>query len=314
MKNFNFSFLLAVYLTALATIFVRIQTPDAVLLYGMLLSPLVVLAFRSRGVKIKQKIIPEKYPTAMLSHILALVGAVLFFIFVYHYSTGKEPLQFFGNFRLGWTPMREKPGMPIPNEWPPLKAMQLLFITIILAASAMSIWTSYRFTNTRSVYFREIAPQVFFAGASEPVRIMIYLYIFTFLWSLGASVISLVWRDQTLSLFFLVTGRACVPLAVLLLVAMLRLPLAGAGAAAAFGLITYLMTINVGTVHALAFVLPPVAAAAIFFGARSVYYSRELGLSGTKDSKKANAADLVAAGDSQTAAKPEDSDSEEDNK
>jgi len=256
LRNLNFAIVMAAYLLGIFWIFTRTGRVEAFLIFAIAASPVALFAFVVQGRWVQQKPVGEAKQNPVFSHLMALAACAGLFLFVRGMSgrvgisttSTKRTILFFGDYVSGWTTG---------------EAVQVLAISLVMAASAMVVWTSYRFTSSKNVFVRNVMSRVFFAGASESARFFIYLYIFATAWCMGAAAVLLGWDSAVLNLVIIRFGRAMLPLAVLLVVAMLRLPVMGIGFIASLGAMLYLLLMNTSPARAGVFLGIPLA----FFGA-----------------------------------------------
>jgi len=255
LKNFNFSVFTALYILSLGWAFTHTKDILFFLMFAYLTSPLLWLAFYSQGRRIGKFYESEMKSKSLVSHLVALVCSALLLAFVIKSMTATKfgPIQFFQNLRMGWSFK---------------SAAELLALDLALAASALTIWSGYGFTDAKKGLFKGKGPRLFFAGLKEHQRFLIYFYLVILFWVIGTMSLSLIWKDYSLRFLTIVTARALVPAIALLLIAVLRLPFMMTACMGILILIGYLLKINLSINEAFAFVGIPLVAAVVFFAVR----------------------------------------------
>ena len=263
MGNLNFALFTAAYLYAVGWIFTRTKSIETLVVFGLALSPLVALGLALQGRSVRQDD-PDSMPqNAWVSHILALAASVGLIVFVNWILAREGTIWFFMDYLKGWT---------LDD------AIILLLISVAMGASALAVWTSYRFRMARNRFMKEDAPYVFFAGVPEVKRILLYAYILAFAWSLGVAAVAVAWRSEgSISVLILKMSRASLPVAIMLVVAMFRLPFMGIGVAASCAGVWYLAAANTSPGRATVFVGVPLAALAVYFAVKSILISSARG-------------------------------------
>ncbi len=252
--------MLSVYIFAIGWLFVRTQRLEIVIVFALAASPLAVAAFYSGGFRFKQNL-DRLSGNAMLAHFLALASAFFLIRFVILYVAPESSLEF---AQLGSADALPVFGYYWPL-WPMERAVEFLGINILLATSALTIWSSYCYGGSGG---GKKAPATFFAGVSEPIRIIIYLYILTFSFSLGIFLTAVLWKDFTMSNMIVIMGRASVALVALLIVALLRLKVMGLAVIIAAAGTLYLAAWNTTIAAGVVSVLGPLAALVVLFAVR----------------------------------------------
>jgi len=257
LKNFNFSVLVVAYLLLTGWVFTGTRSMEKFVIVAIAASPLIWMAFASQGRGIKVFVEAELKSHSMLSHAVAVACSALLLVFIMksgiQYGAVRGPVQFFGNYRVGWD----------INS-----SVELLVLNLLLAACASTIWSGYRFSGAVAGSFAARMGKAFFAGVREPYRLLIYIYAWALLWSFGIGAVSIVWRDFNVQMLYVVTGRATVPLVLLLIIAMMRLKVFAVAVPVALGMIFYLVTINSGAAKAAVFVFVPAVVGAVLLGYR----------------------------------------------
>lgn len=254
MKNFNFSLALALYIFIVFSAFTSTRNFAAAAVAALAASPLIWLAlfFIGRGTP---RFEPSRIATqAPLSHFVALLCSALIFAIVWKMRTGTHfgsAMQMFGNYRVGWTLSL---------------AIQTLGLSVAICASALTIWTGYRFNDAPGGR----AARAFFAGSPEIARLLIYAYIILTVWAIGVCAIAVAYKSTEYPFEFLImiTGRAMVPAIIAIVAALLRVKLMGIAVIAAAGAVFHLVSINIDGGSAAVFVAASAGAAAVFFAAR----------------------------------------------
>lgn len=262
MKNFNFALLLAIYIFAVGWFFVRIQQLEVVITFAMAASPLAIAAFYAGGFRFRQDL-DRKQGNTLLAHFLALASSLFLIRFVILFVAPESSLEF--------AELGSQDSLPVFGYywplWPLIRAVEFLGINILLATSALTIWSSYCYSaGTRNAGGKAAA--TFFAGVSEPIRIIIYLYILTFTFSIGILLTAVLWKDFTTANMIVIIGRASVALVAILLVALFRLKIMGPGVIIAAAGTLYLVALNTTTMVGAVSVLGPLAVLGILFGIR----------------------------------------------
>ncbi|HOC94300.1 MAG TPA: hypothetical protein PKH33_18260 [bacterium] len=264
MKNFNFSLALALYIFIVFSAFTSTRDFAAAAAAALAASPLIWLAlfFIGRGAP---RFDTSRTPTqAPISHFVALLCSALLFAMVWKMRTGTyfgSAMQMFGNYRVGWSLAM---------------ALQTLGLSVAICASALTIWTGYRFNDAPGGR----AARAFFAGSPEIVRLLIFVYIVLAAWAIGVCAVAVAYKSASYSFEFLImiTGRAMIPAMGCILVALLRLKFMGIAVIAAAAAVFHLVSINIDGGSAAVFVAAAAGAAAVLFAAR--YFHRAGGSDG----------------------------------
>lgn len=216
MKNLNFALISALYASFVMWIFTTTRSFESLLVYGIAASPALIIAMRLQGKTLVQKRYDESTKYPWLSLLLALSSSISMVVFIMKFMKKSDMVQFFGGYILGWT----------VDE-----AMIMLFLSIAMAASGVVIWTTYRFRSSKSPFIRYEAPYVFFAGAPEKLRLGIYIYAFAFLWCAAVAGQAAIWNGCNIdSVMVIRYSRAAIPMTIMLVVALMRVPLMGIAA------------------------------------------------------------------------------------
>jgi hypothetical protein len=267
LKNFNFSLLTAFYIFIVGWFFTRsVGNPGLFLIFTVATSPILWVAFYMQGRRIPDFRESELGSPSLFSHFLALVCAVSLFFLVLKMRTGTRfgPMQLFGNLTIGWTA-----GF----------AAELLAIELVMTVCAATIWSGYRFRESRPGTREYGIAKLFFAGTRESHRFLIYLYLISFFWTIGmAATYVFFGKEYGIERLFIVMSRATVPVVALLTAAVLRIRVHTPRRIAAalpvvlwvcvIWAIGYLIFINLDWQFALVFLVPQLATAAVFFGGR----------------------------------------------
>lgn len=250
MKNLSFALISALYASFVMWVFTTTRSFESLIVFGTAASPVILLAMWVQGKKLEQKRYDETSQYPWLSLLLALASSITMVYFVMQFVQKSDMVQFFGAYILGWK----------IDE-----ALIMLGLSIAMAASGAVMWTTYRFRSSKSPFIRYEAPYVFFAGAPEKTRLGIYLYVFAFLWSVAVAVQSALWHSWIIdSIMIIRLSRAAIPLALFLVIALMRLPLMGIAALISTGGAWYVVAQNYTFLRASVFIAIPVAIVVIY--------------------------------------------------
>lgn len=231
-------------------VFTTTRSFESLIIFGTAASPVVLIAMGLQGKTLPQKRYDETSPYPWLSLLLALASSITMVYFVMQFVHKSDMVQFFGAYILGWK----------IDE-----ALIMLCLSIAMAASGAVIWTTYRFRSSKSPFIRYEAPYVFFAGAPEKTRLGIYLYVFAFLWSAAVAVQSALWHGWIIdSVMVIRLSRTAIPLALFLVIALMRLPFMGIAALFSVGGAWYVVAQNYTFLRASVFIAVPVAAVVLY--------------------------------------------------
>jgi len=255
LKNFNFSLIVALYLFLIGWYFTRAKDNlEMFIVFAIVVSPLLWLAMYAQGRRLGGFSASNLKSNSIFSHFCALVCSVFLLFFIKSMGETKlGPVQFFGNFTMGWNYAG---------------AVKLLAMVILLGACAASIWTGYGFAEPSKSIFKNKAPRLFFAGFPETYRFPLYVYFVAFLWALGFMSVHIIFGYKETGRLTIITARALLPLLALLPIAILRLRIMGPASLVAAAACGYLVKINGSISMAVVFVGIPLAAAALFLFVR----------------------------------------------
>lgn len=262
MKNLSFALISALYASFVMWVFTTTRSFESLLIFGLAASPAIILAMRLQGKTIEQKRYDESTKYPWLSLLLAMASSIAMTYFVMRFVKKSDMVQFFGAYILGWT----------IDE-----AMIMLCLSIAMAASGVVIWTTYRFRSSKSPFIRYEAPYVFFAGAPEKLRLGIYIYAFAFLWSAAVAAPAALWNGFNIDTVMVIRySRAAIPMAIMLIVALMRLPFMGIAALASAVGAWYVVAQNYDFPHAAVFVGCAVAISAAYVILSSILVSASI--------------------------------------
>jgi len=230
LKNFSFSILLSIFIFLLGWLFTKSEDIDVFIVYSIMASPLLVAAF---GIMNRNKTKNKVYEKSnyIFSHLIGLICSALLFVLIIRSGSKYGPVQFLGNYRVGWNFK---------------SAGELLALIIMMSSGAMTIWTGYN-SGQKGRFKIGFLDKSNFKFANEISGFIFFVYLFSLSWAYSVGLISLIWKNLDLKTLSIITARAYIPMLIILIVSILRLPFMGFAWLVSLLLVAVLFQMNLGT-------------------------------------------------------------------